>query len=178
MMNFLFVLDWSHRRNHGPFCHAPQLATLVCFRHATFLCVVIYTFFCVGDIVTISPSKSPLILSCTKLATLVCFQLTTFFLCPHWHIFLCPCHCYRSLILGSLPTPVVVLVPSPVAHVMSFIGRWILLGHGWRRKSNLMDPVVMCWIQPWCQMTAQFLWWDQFLSESLLMCSNATGRIY
>ncbi len=126
----------SHHQTHHPFCHAPQLATLVCF------------------------------------------QLTTFFLCPHWHIFLCPCHCYRSLILGSLPTPVVVLVPSPVAHVMSFIGRWILLGHGWRRKSNLIDPVVRCWIQPWCQMTAQFLWWDQFLSESLLMCSNATGRIY
>ena len=44
------------------------------------------------------------------------------------------------------------------SHVMSFIGRWILLGHGRRRKSNLMDPVVMFWIQPWCQMTAQFLW--------------------
>ena len=100
------------------------------------------------------------------------------FLCPHWHIFLCPCHCYRSLVLGSLPPPVVILVPSPVAHVMSFIRRWILLWHGWRRKSNLIDPVVRCWIQPWCQMTAQFLWWDQFLSESLLTCSNATGLIY
>ncbi len=104
-------------------------------------------------------------------------QLTTCF-CVLIYTFLCHCHCYRSLVLGSSPPPVVVLVPLPVAHVMSFIGRWILWGHGWRRKSNLVDPSVRCWIQPWCQMTAQFLWWDQFLGESLLTCSNATGLIY
>ena len=65
-------------------------------------------------------------LSCITTCHICVFLTCHIFLCPHRHIFLCCCHCYRSLVLASLPPPVVVLVPSPMAHVMSFIGRWIL----------------------------------------------------
>jgi hypothetical protein len=68
---------------------------LVCFRHATFFCVLINTFFCVILIDTISPSNSPPILTCTTTCHICVFSTHHIFLCPHWHIFLCPCHCCR-----------------------------------------------------------------------------------